>query len=105
MSNKMPPAPSAPAVSVEQPVVAVEQSIVAVEQPVVAVEQPTIPVADIPPAVQPPVMPSAVHFSADEKVPANWSITAQGHGIYAHNSVTRKTFAGTIEAFNALLRD
>lgn len=44
-------------------------------------------------------------FSVDERVPANWSILPEEDGIRAFNNVTRRVFIGSIQEFNARLKE
>jgi hypothetical protein len=47
---------------------------------------------------------SEAPFTANERVPSNWSITADGDMIEARHNVTLRVFKGTIAQFNTLLR-
>jgi hypothetical protein len=44
-------------------------------------------------------------FSVDERVPANWSILPEEDGIRAFNNVTLRVFIGSIQEFNARLKE
>ena len=44
-------------------------------------------------------------LSVDERVPANWSILPEENGIRAFNNVTRRVFIGSIQEFNARLKE
>ena len=44
-------------------------------------------------------------LSVDERVPANWSILPEEDGIRAFNNVTRRVFIGSIQEFNARLKE
>jgi hypothetical protein len=48
--------------------------------------------------------PSEAPFTANERVPSNWSIMPDGDMIEARHNFTLRVFKGTIAQFNNLLR-
>lgn len=48
--------------------------------------------------------PKVTPFTQGELMPSNWNILPEDDGIVATNSVTGRTFKGTVAEFSAMLK-